>query len=67
MDKAAKRHCRGCHECQLVARPDQPEPLRSTDLPDEPWKDVAIDLLGQLPSGHSLLVAVDYYTAETMK
>ena len=37
MDKAAERHCRACHGCQLVARPDPPEPIRSTSLPDGPW------------------------------
>ena len=36
MDKAAERHCRACHGCQLVARPDPPEPIRSTSLPDGP-------------------------------
>ena len=61
MDKAAERHCRACHGCQLVARPDPPEPIRSTSLPDGPWQDLAVDLMGPLPSGHSLLVIVDYY------
>ena len=37
MDKAVERHCRACHECQLVAQPDPPEPIRSTSLPDGPW------------------------------
>ena len=36
MDKAADRHCRACDGCQLVARPDPPEPIRSTALPDGP-------------------------------
>ena len=62
MDKAAERHCRACHGCQLVARPDPPEPIRSTSLPDGPWQDLAVDLMGPLPSGHSLLVIVDYYS-----
>ena len=62
IDKAAERHCKGCRGCQLVARPDPPEPLRPTRLPDGPWQDVACDLLGPLPSGHSLLVTVDYYS-----
>lgn len=62
MDKAAERHCRACHGCQLVARPDPPEPLRPTTLPDGPWQDLAVDLMGPLPSGHSLLVTVDYYS-----
>ena len=62
MDKAAERHCRACHGCQLVARPDPPEPIRSTSLHDGPWQDLAVDLMGPLPSGHSLLVIVDYYS-----
>ena len=62
MDKAAERHCRACHGCQLVAQPDPPEPIRSTSLPDGPWQDLAVNLMGPLPSGHSLLVIVDYYS-----
>ena len=62
MDKAADRHCRTCHGCQLVARPDPPEPIRSTTLPDGPWQDLAVDLMGPLLSGHSLLVIVNYYS-----
>ena len=62
MDKAVERHCQACQECQLVARPDPPEPIRSTSLPDGPWQDLAVDLMGPLPSGHSLLVIVDYYS-----
>ena len=62
MDKAADRHCRTCHGCQLVARPDPPEPIRSTALREGPWQDLAVDLMGPLPSGHSLLVIVDYYS-----
>ena len=43
-------------------RPDPPEPIRSTSLPDRPWQDLAVDLMGPLPSGHSLLVFADYYS-----
>jgi len=62
IDKAAERYCRTCHGCQLVARPDHPEPVRSTVLPDGPWQDLAIDILGPFPTGHSVLVIVDYYS-----
>ena len=61
MGKATERHCRACHGCQLVERPDPAEPIRSTSLPDGPWQDLAVDLMGPLPSGLSLLVIVDYY------
>ena len=62
IDKAVETYCRSCHGCQLVARPDAPEPIRSTTLPVGPWIDVGVDLLGPLPSGHSILVVVDYYS-----
>ena len=62
IDKAAERYCRSCHGCQLVARPEPPEPVTPTQLPEGPWRDVAVDLMGPLPSGHSLLVVVDYYS-----
>ena len=60
--KVADRHYRTCHGFQLVARPDPLEPIRSTTLPDGPWQDLAFDLMGPLPSGHSLLVIVGYYS-----
>ncbi len=62
MDRAAEKYCKSCHGCQVVSRPDAPEPLRPTPLPDGPWQDVAIDLLGPLPTGHSIFVVVDYYS-----
>ncbi len=62
MDKDAERHVRSCHGCQLMMRPDKPEPLRMTQLPEIPWQDLATDLLGPLPTGESILVVVDYYS-----
>ena len=62
IDKDAERYCRTCHGCQLVAQPDPPEPIRSTILSIEPWQDLAVDLLGPLPTGHSILVVIDYYS-----
>ncbi|XP_057681919.1 uncharacterized protein K02A2.6-like [Corythoichthys intestinalis] len=62
MDKVAEKYVRTCHGCQIVSRPDVPEPLRPTALPDGPWQDLATDLLGPLPTGHSILVVIDYYS-----
>ena len=62
MDKAAEKYCKSCHGCQLVAKNDPPEPIKSTPLPPGPWQDLAVDLMGPLPSGHSILVVVDYYS-----
>lgn len=53
---------RACHWCQLVARREPPEPIRSTSLPDGDWQDLAADFMGPQLSGHSLLVITDHYS-----
>ena len=60
MDNAAERKCRTCHGCQLVGQPSRPPPIESTPLPAGPWQELAIDLMGPLPTGETLLVVVDY-------
>lgn len=62
MEKDAEKHCKTCYGCQLVTRPSSPEPIRTTTLPTGPWRDLAVDLLGPLPTGESILVIVDYYS-----
>lgn len=62
IDKQTEKFVQKCHGCMLVAAPSAPEPLRRTLLPTEPWQHLAIDFLGPLPSGHNLLVVVDYYS-----
>ena len=62
MEKDAEKHCKTCYGCQLVSRSSPPEPVRSTALPTGQWRDLAIDLLGPLPIGESILVFVDYYS-----
>ncbi|CAM1307706.1 Uncharacterised protein r2_g1756 [Pycnogonum litorale] len=61
MSKAVERYCRSCLACQAVT----PEPVfqpsvKATLLPEKPWQDLTVDLLGPLPSGESLMVTVDY-------
>ena len=36
--------------------------MQRVDPPTGPWQDVAIDVLGPLPSGESLPIVVDYYS-----
>ena len=55
MDRATERHWRTCYGCQLVARPDPPEPLNPTPLSDGPWVDIATDLMGPFAAGGSRL------------
>lgn len=54
-----------CKACTLVASCDPPEPLIRTKLPTKPWADLATDFIGPLPSGHNLLVVIDYYSRFT--
>ena len=61
IDMEAEHSCRTRHGCQIVSQPTPPETIKSTTLPNGPWQDLAIDLLGPIPSGDSVLV-VDYYS-----
>lgn len=62
IDIEAENFVKKCHGCTMVSAPPPPEPLKRKMLPTEPWKDIALDFLGPLPSGHNLLVVVDYYS-----
>nr|XP_058942016.1 uncharacterized protein K02A2.6-like [Pocillopora verrucosa] len=62
LEKDVERFFKTCEACQLVGRPDPPEPVASTELPQGPWCAVTIDYLGLLPSGEHILVVVDYYS-----
>ena len=61
IDRETERFCKTCHGCQLVSSPANPEPIKSTPVPSRPWQDLAIDLIGPLPSGESALFIVDYF------
>ena len=62
IDNAMERKCCTCHGCQLVGQPSRPPPIESTPLPAGPRQELAIDLMGQLPTGETLLVIVDYFS-----
>ena len=62
IDRQAEKFCETCHGCQLISRPANPEPIKPTPLPRGPWQDLAVDLLGPLPFGDSVLVVVDYFS-----
>ena len=46
----------------LVSQPSKPEPMSRTKLPEGPWQDLAVDLMGPFPSGDYVFVVVDYYS-----
>ena len=62
IDAHVEKFCKSCHECQVTGKGLNPEPLQPTRLPTGPWQALAIDFLGPLPSGESLLVVIDYYS-----
>lgn len=65
MDKQVTAAVKRCKSCILVSNLGPPEPLQRTRMPEKAWTDVAIDFMGPLPSGHSLLVLVDYFSRFT--
>lgn len=61
-DKDAENLCKSCKGCTLVSSPSPPNPMKRRELPTESWVDIAIDLMGPLPSNDYLFVMVDYYS-----
>lgn len=62
IDRDVEIFIKNCYGCTLVMALPAPEPMKRKELPSEPWQHLAIDYLGPLPSGHHLLVIVDYYS-----
>lgn len=62
------KYCATCPQCQIVARKmkSQRAPLQPTQIVTEPFKKIAIDIVGELPrstTGHRyILTIVDYAT-----
>ena len=54
MDLDAERVCKSCHGCQVVGDLQPPELMKRVEPPTGPWQDIAIDLMGPLPTGESL-------------
>ena len=59
IDRKAERPCAECYGCQLVSLSQRMYP---SSMPQQPWEELALDLLGPLPSGDSLLFLLDYYS-----
>lgn len=62
IDKQAEKLCKACHNCQIVGQPMSPEHMTRKEMPENPWEDLAADLLGPLPTGEYILVVVDYFS-----
>ncbi|XP_026491791.2 uncharacterized protein K02A2.6-like [Vanessa tameamea] len=61
-DKDAETLVQTCKGCTFISAPNPPNPLKRRELPNEPWVDIAIDLMGPLPNGDFILVVVDYFS-----
>ena len=48
MDKKVRAELEKCLACQATGQPSQPEPLRSTPLPNKAWDKLKIDFYGPL-------------------
>ena len=62
VDKDAERKCHECYGCQLVTKETVTPLVKTTRMPERPWQDLALDLLGPMPTGEHLLVLVDYFS-----
>ncbi|XP_055542777.1 uncharacterized protein K02A2.6-like [Wyeomyia smithii] len=62
VDKEVEKSVKSCLECQLVSNSTSPEPMSVRELPREPWYVLAMDMLGPLPCGDSILVVIDLYS-----
>ena len=62
IDREADKKCRECFGCQLVTKNISSPPVKPTQMPQLPWEELALDLLGPMPSGEYLLVLVDYFS-----
>ena len=49
-----------CIECKRISARPRPEPMHRHVMPDSPWAEIGMDLLGPLPNGKQLLVLVCY-------
>ena len=62
VDNDAERKCRECYGCQLVTKETTTTPVKLTRMPERPWQDVVLDLLGPMPTGEHLLVLAEYFS-----
>lgn len=62
LDRQVEEFVKKCKACTLVSTANHPEPMTRTKMPEKAWADLAIDFVGPLPSGHNLLVIIDYFS-----
>ncbi|XP_041471843.1 uncharacterized protein K02A2.6-like [Lytechinus variegatus] len=61
IDRMTEHTVRDCLSCQMNTVEHAKEPLRMTELPQQPWTEVSVDF-ADLPSGDHMLVVIDDYS-----
>ena len=61
MDREIELLIQNCLPCQAATLQNCQEPLEMTQLPSEPWEQIAVEFKGLLPSEDYLLVIIDEY------
>ena len=59
MDQMVNEVVMGCLPCQLQDGGCNPQPLKMSVMPEEPWTNLAMDFYGPLPNGCELMVVMD--------
>ena len=59
--KNVENEVKSCKLCLLDQLSNHPQPMKRRELPSEPWKDIAIDIL-DTGTGDHVLMTIDYYS-----
>ena len=62
IDQQAETMVQHCLSCQAANPENKLEPLKMSCLPSGPWRHVAADFYGPLPTGQTLMVVIDEYS-----
>lgn len=62
MDQQIEAVVKSCVPCQTTGTGLPAEEIHTTPLPSGPWKEVAIDIAGDFPTGEYIIVLIDYYS-----
>lgn len=59
LDKQVKEFVELCFDCQTFTNKNMKEPIQPNKVPEKCWEEVSVDLFGQLPTKHHIVVVQD--------
>ena len=62
IDAEVEEAVKQCKPCQLTSSQSSPAPIMSSEFPENPWENVAIDFHGPLNNGSYLMVLIDEHS-----